>query len=224
MFESVKFGLFDIKREVLLSVGLLNDDIKPFDQKLYDKLGHYYFDGLPLSMHVRYGVPKMFNGRCDIRSKFLYFGVDNAKLVWGFRKDLEYKVGNREDSWHYWVEDDEWVYDPTTLHMYKKDIYYKAHGVSDMIYFSEEEAKEEEYIELISATTIEDYYPDGKRRYELLQTVPFMQFSAQSNKDLEKELNAFLETVSYDEARLLNELHSFISEEVKELAKKGSIN
>ena len=197
--KSIKEALFDYRKNIILNKAFYKGEVRAFYDEVYDNLKEYYFNGLPLSIQMKYGCPTSGSGKCDIRAMYLYFGIENGKVVRGFRKDL-LLMGNSKDKWdgvHYWVEDDDWVYDPTALYMYKKDVYYKAHGVTDIKVFTEEELEKNGYYKRIKETKIEDYFPNGKRRSEAEAMVPLIEYTAQFDGKIAQELSEYTDKISF---------------------------
>lgn len=59
-------------------------------------------------------------------SLYMFFCLDNAILVRGDIKSLELQSGPY-DAFHGWIELDNYVYDPTALMRFDKDLYYQIY-------------------------------------------------------------------------------------------------
>ncbi|MBO4726382.1 MAG: hypothetical protein J5598_02145, partial [Clostridia bacterium] len=71
-------------------------------------------------------------GYCFERSFLMFMCLNDALWVNGKNKSLELAYG-KDDAYHAWVEVGNYVYDPTTLSKYQKDLYYKMLKVSDVV-------------------------------------------------------------------------------------------
>lgn len=206
--SGLKDMLYKTKRRIMLEKAWNKGLIKPFDEEVYKMLSKVYVACLPLSIQLKYYKPDKGDfGDCYARSTYLTTGFDNAVLVRGIRKDMEqaYGAGN---GGHGWVENDEWVYDPTSLLMYRKDIYYEAYGVSDVTSYSKEVYSKSKLYQGIINTSIDDFKPGGDKRTDLIMIIPFTERIAQLKKDngFIEELNKFLEEIEYDYESIIKEL------------------
>lgn len=184
--------------------------VKPFNDKLYDRLKNYCFAGIPLNIQVKYCVPNGMEGKCDIRARYLMFAFDNATLVKGNKGCLEVLFG-KDKGEHWWVEDETSVYDPTSLLEYDKDFYYRLNRVKDVKKFSEEDLLEDPYIKKINNSSYEDLLPGGKSRFDLLERVPLFDSLSCTNPDLAKDLEAFKQFINYDYLEIMEELQKALN-------------
>lgn len=206
--SNLKDIIHKTKRRIMLEKAWNKGLIKPFDKELYERLSKIYVACLPLSIQLKYYKPESGDfGDCYARSTYLTTGFDNALLVRGKRQDMEiaYGIGN---GGHGWVENDGWVYDPTSLLMYRKDIYYKAYGVSDVKSYPKEVYSSSELYQGVINTSIDDFKPGGDKRTDLIMIIPFTERIAQLKKDkcFMEELNKFLEEIEYDYESIMEEL------------------
>lgn len=216
--STLKNTVYNIKRKMMLEKAWNKGLIKPFDKELYERLNKVYVACLPVSIQLKYYKPERGDfGDCYARSMYLTTGFDNATLVRGVRKDMEiaYGIGN---GGHGWVENDGWVYDPTSLLMYRKDIYYKAYGVSDVNSYSKEVYSKSELYQGIINAKIDDFKPGGEKRTDLIMIIPFTERIAQlrNDKDFIEELNEFLKEIEYDYESIINELQ----DDMKKLSRR----
>jgi hypothetical protein len=95
-----------------------------FEEELMENLRHLYYGGLPLSVLAL----TRQNGTlvCYDRAVQLIHGLsDDAVLNGGYTKG--YELGDPgEDSFHFWVEDGDWVYDGTAGFKFKKEVWYQC--------------------------------------------------------------------------------------------------
>ena len=211
MTSSLSKKLYFIRRDLLINQGLKNATIVSFDNDLYERLSKVYFAGIPVSINIRYLKPFIRQGHCDDRSLFITMGFENAVLVKGYQKGLELKFG-KENSWHYWVEDDGWVYDPTLLYKFKKELYYKIYEPSDVKYFNADEYKNHQIYHEVINTTIDDLRPGGKNTHHLLMSLPLIYGIAKMSNDANfmNELNAHLQMVEWDYEQAEEQLNTSI--------------
>ena len=181
---------------------------KPFDENLYEELERHFASGLPISILIKYLRPRDY-GDCYLRSFYLLSAFEDAVLVRGHRKDMEIAYGKDSDR-HGWIEHDGWVYDPTNLHAYKKEIYYKAFGVSNAIYHDKYTYSASPLYKDIMTTTLDDFRVGGSKRIDLCTLIPLTQKICETNKEFEKELNKYLESIGYDYKEILDELNEAI--------------
>jgi len=211
MFDDLKKKLYFLRHDLLINDGLNNGSIVPFDDDLYGRLNKVYFNGIPMSIQIKYLRPTTSPGQCEDRSLFIATAFEDALWVSGDQKDLELKYG-KEGAWHFWVEHDGWVYDPTLLYKFKKELYYKIYLPKNIIYRRPEEYKKSPIYQSIVKTTIDDLIPGGKERYHLCVTIPLVKGIAEmsGNADFIKELEQHLEEIVYDYKEITDELNSSI--------------
>lgn len=216
MFDNLKKKLYFMKSKLLLADGAKKGEILYFEDELYQRLSKIYFNGIPLSIHLKYLKPMFSLGQCEDRSMFIAMGLDNALRVSGDHKDLELMYG-KDNAVHYWVEHDGWVYDPTFLCKFKRELYYKIYKPTNI-----QKCRADKYMSVghwkeILDTKIEDLMPFGKERYHLYTVIPIVQHTAEyeakltGNDSFLKELNEYLEEIQYDPKQVLRELNSRIN-------------
>lgn len=204
MFNDLKRFLYFSKMNLQIRKGLLDGRITPFSEDFYEKLRHTYIDCLPVSIHIKYLKPIVPPGKCYDRSLYMFFSFDNAILVRGDIKNLELKYG-LNDAGHGWIEIDNYVYDPTSLMRFDKDLYYQIYQPKNIIKCNKDEycldTDNKEIYNEIKNTTINDFVSDGKRRNELLTVIPLVLSMADlsDNEQFKVELNNWLALIKYDE-------------------------
>lgn len=218
MFNNLKKCLYETKMYSLLMKGLNNGLIVEFEDELYEKMSHTYFNGLPISIRFKYldyNKPKLSEilpGRCMDNSLLIFFCLEDAFLVCGDVKNLEYLYG-KENAIHFWVEKGDFVYEPTARKRYDKKLFYEVFQPTNIKkctleeWYSNEENKK--YYERIVGTTLEDMQPNGRERVNLITIIPLFQEMAKTsnNQDFINELNAYLNSIQYDEIEIFNELN-----------------
>lgn len=220
MFNVVKKRLYEAKKQVLLMTGVNNGLIVDFEEEIYEKMSHMYYNELPVSIRFKYlsvkedsPLQKILAGRCFDNSIFIFFCFSDALLVSGDVKDLEMEYG-KGHSGHFWVERGDYVYDPTCKKKFVKDVYYKIYLPTNIKKRTLKEycsdRKTQEFYEKITSTTLKDMQPGGKWRWDLISIVPLFQELASilNNPDFEKELNDYLNSIQYDAKEVLEEFNN----------------
>ena len=212
MFDSLKKQLFFIRYRLLIAEGLRNGTVLPFEDDLYERLSKIYFNGYPLSILIKYLRPTSGLGQFNDRSWFITMAFEDALWVSGDLKDLELNYG-KQSAWHFWVEHDGWVYDPSLLYKFRKDVYYKIHMITNVKVRTAEEYKNHEWYQNIINTKIEDLKPGGKDRYHLCVSIPLVRGIAEmsDNQTFKDELNQYLMDIEYNYEDICDELNGSIS-------------
>ena len=216
MFDNIKKGLYFSKMALLFNRGIKDGKIVPFDDEFYEKMSHTFFNCIPISMHIRYLKPVMPPGKCYDRSLFMFFCFDDALLVRGDNKDLELRFG-KENAGHGWIEMDDYVYDPSLLMRFERDLYYKIYSPTDVHKATKEDYQKvnRSYYDDVRNTSISDFQPGGCKRTDLCVSIPLVRGAADYSTDegFKKELNEYLELIQYDEKQVYDELNfKFCSE------------
>ena len=217
MFNTIKKNLYFMRLSILQNEGIKKGEILPFEDSLYERLNKVYFNGYPMSLQIKYLKPTVGPGQCQDRSLFITMGLDDAKWVCGDVKDLELSFG-KENAWHYWVEYDGWVYDPTMLCKFKKELYYKLFLPTNIKSSNKEFYSQISWYQDIVNTKIEDLMPGGKSRTWLSVSIPLIKGIAENEAQLSgddsflRELNKHLDEIQYDPEQITDELNSKISE------------
>lgn len=216
MFERLKKSLYFMRCNLLFNEGLKNGNILSFEGDLYERLSKIYFNGFPLSIKIKYLKPMVSPGNCEDRSWFITMGFEDALWVSGDLRTLELQYG-KAGAWHFWVEHDGWVYDPTLLYKFKKEVYYKIYMPSNVRIRTVEEYKNDEWYRDIIETTIEDLKPGGKGRCHLCVSIPLVQSIAKmsGNQEFIDELEEHLKLIEYDHKQVVDELNLSIDNLIK---------
>lgn len=227
MLENLKGQLYLHRKQILLDKGYKEGKIVYFDDELYSKMNNAFCYCIPVSMYIKYLKPlDGMLGKCFDRSIYMFFCFDDALFVCGDSKDLEVRYGKRL-SRHGWVEMGDYVYDPSMLLRFEKDLYYKIYMPKNITKLSKEQyCSSEDSIELyndVRNTSIEDFRPHGKKRLELFNKMPLLKSAAEmlGRDDFIRDLYEYLELIQYDEEQLLEEFNSKIEQVCKtKMAKK----
>ena len=220
MFDNIKKSLYVNKMQLLLNEGIADKKIIPFDDEFYEKLNHTYISGLPVSIHIKYLKPIVGLGKCYDKSLYIFFCFDDAVLVRGDNKDLELRYG-KDNADHGWIEMDNYVYDPSLMMRFDKDLYYEIYKPTRVFRCSKKEycstrECQELYNDIIN-TAIDDFKPYGKKRIELFRTIPLVREIAQNlgNQQFIDELNDFIASIEYDEEEVYNELNKTMQKTIR---------
>ncbi len=219
MFDGLKKKLYFSKLQLLYSKGISEGKIVPFDESFYRSMSNTYFASIPVSMHIKYLRPKTGPGKCYDRSLYMFFCFDDALLVRGDKLNLELLYG-KDNAGHGWIEIGDYVYDPTMLMRFDKDLYYKMFSPTNV-----SKATKEEYVSVngsfyddIRSTTVSDFQPGGSKRLELCTTIPLVQGIADMSSDesFKKELDEYLSLIKYDGEAIYRDLVSECESFVKQ--------
>lgn len=200
MFDKIKKRLSDNKVKMCLNYGFSNDLVKSFEPELYKRLDNVIFAGIPASIQIKYLKPMLPPGKCFERSYLITMGFDDCLLVCGDRKDMELAYG-KEAAWHYWVEKDGWVYDPTMLLKIEKNLYYKAFGVTVNTMQTKEELMQDENYRKAAAGEFD--------KFILLSAIPLVEGIARLKEDMNfiKEVEEYKQRIGYNYAELSDSLN-----------------
>lgn len=213
MFKELKKKLYFEKMEVLFTRGILEEKITHFDEELYSKMNNVYFNCIPISMHIKYLRPTTPPGKCYDRSLFMFFCFDDALLVRGDVKDLELNYGKARAG-HGWIEIGDYVYDPSKLLKFDKELYYKIYSPTNVHKISKDEYNKNtnNYYDEIRNTKLEDFQIDGSKRTDLAVTIPIIKAITEVSDDIEfkKDLEEYLKLIQYDEKQIEEKLKSYV--------------
>ena len=203
MFDNIKKELYFFRYQLLFDKGLKDGRIVPFDESFYKAMSNTFLNSVPISIHIKYLKPSSPPGQCYERSLYMFYCFNDALLVRGNNKNLELRYGNGNGG-HGWIEIGDYVYDPTLLKRFDKDLYYQIYCPTHVCKYSKEDYVKlngSSYYDFIRSTKIEDYQIGGSRRDELgigiTQLLGFASLSDDEN--LKKEVNEYLSLIQYDE-------------------------
>ncbi len=219
--DTVKRGLKSLRTDLyyscaatIINKGLQDGTITPFDKDFYEQMSHTYINGVPVSIEMKYLRPTLGPGKCYDRSLYMFFCFDDALLVRGDQKTLELKF-SKDNAGHGWIEKDGYVYDPSLLHKFPVELYYKIYGVSNVHKCSHAEyvshPENKKLYDKIRNANLQDYQPNGKYRSELLLSMPLVKGIAEMSGDTEfqQELNKYLKLVQYPTKEQTNQAAVF---------------
>lgn len=205
--------LYFKRLEMLFNKGLNEGKITEFDEEIYEKMDGTIISCLPVSLYIKYSKYLFPQGTCYDRSLYMFLALDDAFLVRGNNKDLEINNGKGHGG-HGWVEVGNYVYDPSLMLRFDKDLYYKLYGCSNVRKIDKNTYLEEfkNFVEQHVSTDFDEFKPGGKRRLEL--GVLITQVKALSNflddEDFKRELNEYLSYIEYDEKQIQEERYKVL--------------
>ena len=170
MLDKAKKYLVYLKHQILMIHGIASDKITDFDDELYNKLNKVYFNGIPVSILVKYLDSNNFPEYSVDRIAATFLSIPDALLARGKIDcfNLEYGM---ENIIYEWLEIGDYVYDLITMLRFKKDYYYKMFSPKEINKITKkdyllDDDNIKEYNFVIS-TNIDDLKPNTEkmRRY-----------------------------------------------------------
>lgn len=192
-------NLYSLRSKILSKILVSKGLIKPIEKEVFEKLDNFYLGGIPLSIRLKYLHLDSSMGDCFDRSLFLTFGLDNSLLVRGDLRPLELKYG-KDRARHGWVEYDGWVYDPSHLCKYRKDIYYSLFSPDNISCIKYQVYQSGNDYQDVLETSLDDLKPDGKRRKTVEMSLYLVSNLAKilDTPDLTNELQDHFKKIKYD--------------------------
>ena len=209
--ELVKQLYFD-REKLMINKGMKKGSIVEFDDDFYKSLSTTYINCLPVSIHIKYLKPIMRTGKYYDRSLYMFYCFDDAVLVSADIKNLKLKYGI-ENASHGWIELDNYVYDPSLLMRFEKELYYKIYKPYNIKKCTKDEycstASNKIVYDNITCTTVEDYLPGGEKRCDLVSIIHLIKSIASQtcDKQFTSDLNKWLSSIQYDEGQIYEELN-----------------
>lgn len=184
--------------KLLVKTLLYFELIKPIEEEVFEKLDNFYLGGIPLSIRLKY-LHNTSLGDCFDRSLFLTFGLKDSLLIRGDLGILALKYG-KDRARHGWVEYDGWVYDPSYLYKFRKDVYYSLFSVDNISCTKRQIYENNHDYQDILTTTLEDLKPDGKKRKYVEMSLYSISSIANliKNDDLTEKLDEHFSRIRYD--------------------------
>lgn len=112
--KKIKEKLYFLKYLMLFNKALRKGNITKFDVEIFDKMSGTIISCLPVSLYIKYSNYLFSQGTCYDRSLYMFLALDDALLVRGNSKYLEYNYGEGHEG-HGWVEIGDYVYDPSLM-------------------------------------------------------------------------------------------------------------
>ena len=199
--KELKKNLFNKRKKLLIKNGILNNEITPFDKDLYQQMNTIYYKGLPISLYIKYMKPLTTINKGFEKSLLMFYCIKDSYLVRARTKDYELNQNIKDYVDKGWIETNNYVYDPTTLRKFNKDLFYKIYIPKDIYIQTHQELfanlYEKEAYKKIRKTTLKDLQPNGNKRDELLNTVSILK---ETTKDIDsiEELQEYFNQLQID--------------------------
>jgi len=211
--DSLKKKLYFARLNILFDKALKEGKITSFDDEIFEKMSNTIVACLPVSMYIKHSNHLFAQGTCYERSLYMFLALDDALLVRGNNKDLEYNYGKGHEG-HGWIEVGDFVYDPSLMLKFDKDTYYSLYGCSNVTKTNKQTylLHHKEFVDSHVSHDFDEFRPNGKRRLEL--GVLIIQLRALSqmlgDEQFSKDLNDYLSYIEYDEKQIHDERESAI--------------
>jgi len=209
-FKEIRRTLYTNRLRLLLADGIEKKLILPFEKEVFDSLDELIYDGVPVGIYMTHiqPNPKQWINKRDERSVMLSLAFKDCHLMQGYCKCPE-----EDHFFHCWVENDGWVYDPTYMMKFKKELYYKVFKPNIVEIQSRKELEEEIYYQECLSGNI---HPTA-----VLCAMILLEGTAEkdNNQDLKNEMKLFKEKINYDADRIEAESRLVAQEETKKYKK-----
>ena len=149
----------------------------------------------------------------------MFLALDDALLVRGNNKDLEYNYGKGHGG-HGWIERGNYVYDPSLMIKFDKATYYALYGCSNVVKIDKSSYLKEhqDFVDKHVSHSIDDFRPGGARRLELgILIIQLKELSSMlDDEEFSAELNKYLDSIQYDDAQIQREREDAIQKILKD--------
>ena len=219
MLDDLKKKLFFAKFEILWKKAIKEGKITEFDDEVYEEINDTIIACLPVSLYIKHCKHLFPLGTCYDRSLYMFLALDDALLVRGNNKDLEYNYGSGHGG-HGWIERGNYVYDPSLMVKFDKDTYYSLYGCSDVVKIDKTSylKDHQEFVDKHVSHSLDDFRPGGKRRLEL--GILIIQLRELSNmigdQSFSEELDNYLDSIEYDDIQIQRERDAAIQKVLKD--------
>ncbi len=208
IIQDIKKMLYFKKLQTLFNKALNEGKITEFEETIFEKMSDTIIACLPVSLYIKYSNLLFADGTCNDRSLYMFLALDDALLVRGNHKDLEYKYGECNEE-HWWVEIGNYVYDPSLMLKFDKETYYTLYGCSKVSKTDKETylQQHKKFVDTHVTHDFNEFRPNGKRRLELETLIFQIKILSQmiNNEQFDKDLNAYLTLIEYDENQIYEE-------------------
>ncbi len=215
MLEDLKKKLYFAKAKIQINQGMREGKITEFEPEIFDKMKNTIIACFPVSIYIKYSNYLFPKGTCYDRSLYMFLALDDALLVRGDNLDLIYNFGSSCGG-HGWIEIGDYVYDPSLMLKYDKDTYYKIYGCSNVFKIDKETYMREhkDFYDAHVTTDFDEFRPGGKRRLELGILVRQHReiASLSGNKEFQREILEYLDSIQYDPLQIKQERDRIIDE------------
>jgi len=211
----IKKKLFFARVHLLFNKALREGKITGFDEDMFKKMNGTIIACLPVSFYIKYSNYLFAQGTCYDRSLYMFLALDDALLVRGDKKTLEYNYG-KEDAGHGWVEIGDFVYDPSLMLKFDKDTYYSLYGCSNVKKTTKEVylLQSKDFVDAHVSHDFNEFRPNGKRRLELGALIIQIKALTQmlGDEQFSKDFNDYLSLIQYDPKQINQERQKVIQQ------------
>jgi len=201
----LKKKLFFARLNVLFDKALKEGKITKFDDEIFEKMSSTIIAGLPVSLYIKHSNLLFARGTCYERSLYMFLAIDDALLVRGNNKDLEYNYGKGHEG-HGWIEVGEYVYDPSLMLKFNKETYYTLYDCSNVTKIDKQTylLQHKGFVDSHVSHDFDEFNHNRKRRLEF--GLLFFQLKALSellgDEQFAKDLNNYQSCIEYDEKQI----------------------
>lgn len=223
--DSLKKKLFFTRLNILFNKGIKEGKITRFDEEIFEKMSNTIIACLPVSLSIKYSNHLFAQGTCYDRSLYMFLALNDALLVRGDNKDLEYNYGKGHEG-HGWVEIGDYVYDPSLMLKFDKDTYYSIYGCSNVKKIDKQNylLQHQDFVDEHVSTDYAEFKPNGKRRLELDSLIFLIRVLSEmlGNEEFTKDFNDYLTLIEYDENQIREEREKAIQKILTDKISYGS--
>ena len=216
---NLKGKLYFMKLKLLFTKAIKEGKITRFDEDIFTKMSNTIISCLPVSFYIKYADYLIGKGTCYDRSLCMFLALDDAILVRGSNKDLEYNFG-KKNAGHGWVEVGNFVYDPSFMLKFDKDTYYSLYECSDVKKIDKSTYLENnrDVIDTFVSHDYNDFRSGGKRRLDLDVIAIQIQALCQmvGDEKFTKEFEDYLSFVEYNAEQIREEQEREIEKLLKD--------
>ena len=195
------------------SVSRAYRELKELECQIFDKMNGTIIACLPASLYIKYSNYLFDNGTCYDRSLYMFLALDDALLVRGNNKYLEYSHGKGHEG-HGWVEIGDYVYDPSLMLKFDKDIYYSLYECSNVTKTNKDEyyLEHSDFVNAYVSYDYNDFMPNGNRRLDLGILIYQIKVLSEMIGDISfiDDINNYLTKIKYNEDDITMERHAVL--------------
>ena len=218
MFDKLRKKLYFDKLNIMFEKGLRDGKIVPLGDGIIDKMHDTIIACLPVSIWIKHAKSLFDIGTCYDRSLYMFLALDDAILVRGDNKDLEYNYGPGHEG-HGWIELGNYVYEPSLGYRFDKDYYYKLYKCTNLRKCDRPtyDKNHADFIRMHVSRDFNEFRPGGKRRLELGILIFQILNNAKlkNNEELLSDLQVYLDKIQYDADQIHEERMAAVEEMMK---------
>lgn len=180
----------NVRKNVLYNSAVSTNKIREFSEYVDNNLRDIIYTVLPAIIYIKYERPTTPPGNCMERSLLLSEAVPKSIVVKGILDEI---------GEHYWVEDEDTCYDPTTLLEYDKDVFYALNNVKNPEVITREELDNLGFIQYCRRRKVGDFKTDSIYFRDLETILPLIikSIKYRAMPEYKKEIDNYLERIGY---------------------------